>query len=294
MNKTAVDDRMTEQIAVTEETGEVSYKPRAGVPKVLVTGVSSGIGKATAELFARGGYEVYGVSRSVKQGSRRYKRGGILRYLPMDVTDDQSVKRVTEKIGPMDIVVLAAGMGIAGSAEEVPIELVRKQMEVNYYGVLRVVSAVLPPMRERMYGKIIIVGSVGGRVALPMQSHYSSSKYALEAYTDALRIELKPYDIDVSIIEPGDTKTGFTANREIYIPEGSDYKDAVEHAVGVMARDEMNGETAESVAKVILKCSRSDHPKAHIICGKQYKLAGFALKHLPDRVREYAVGKLYM
>ena len=277
-----------------QEAAERKIKPLAGAPKVLVTGVSSGIGKATAELFARGGYEVYGVSRSVKPGSRRYKRGGILRYLPMDVTDDDSVRRVMAKIGPLDILVLAAGMGIAGSAEEVPIDLVKRQMDVNYYGVLRVVSAALPPMRERMYGKIIIVGSLGGRVAIPMQSHYSSSKYALEAYTDALRIELKPYDIDVSIIEPGDTKTGFTANRETFLPEDSVYKDAVEHAVKVMARDEMNGDPAENVAMAILKCSKSDHPKAHIICGRSCKLAGFALKHLPDRVREYAVRKLYM
>ncbi len=135
-------------------------------PKVLVTGASSGIGKAAAELFARCGYEVYGVSRSVKRENRRYKKGGILRFLPMDVTDERSVKETVKKIGPVDVVILAAGFGIAGTCEEIPIELAKRQMEVNYFGVMRVVSAVLPPMRERMYGRIIIIGSLGGSRAI--------------------------------------------------------------------------------------------------------------------------------
>ncbi len=269
-------------------------KPYDGLPRVLVTGASSGIGKACAELFARGGYEVYGVSRSVKRETRRYKQGGILRFLPMDVTDAASVKQVTEKIGPVDVAILSAGFGIAGAAEEVPIELARQQMEVNYFGVLRVVSAVLPAMRKRMYGRIILIGSLAGRVSIPMQSHYSSSKYALSAYADALRMELAPYDIDVTIIEPGDTKTGFTEKRRVFLPEGSPYREKVLHAVGTMEKDEQNGGSAEDIARLILSVARSDHPKAHIIPGMKNKLLGLLIRSLPDRAREAVVKKIYL
>ena len=263
-------------------------------PKVLVTGASSGIGRAVAELFARCGYEVYGVSRSVKRENRRYTKGGILRFLPMDVTDERSVKETVKKIGPVDVVILAAGFGIAGTCEEIPIELAKRQMEVNYFGVMRVVSAVLPPMRERMYGRIIIIGSLGGRVAIPMQSHYSSSKYALEAYSDALRLELSPYDIDVTIIEPGDVKSGFSDSREVYIPEGSPYSDMARHAIGVMDHDERSGGSPESIAKTILRVARSDKPRARVVTGIRYKFLSFLLKILPDRCREMLVKKIYL
>ena len=263
-------------------------------PRVLVTGASSGIGKATAELFARAGYVVYGVSRSVSPSSRRYKRGGILRFLPMDVTDESSVQSAIKKIGPVDLLVLAAGFGIAGTCEEVPVELAKKQMEVNYFGVLRVVSAVLPSMRRRKSGKIIIIGSMGGRIAIPMQSHYSSSKYALEAYSDALRLELRLYDIDVTLIEPGDIKTGFSDNRETYIPEGSPYDEMARHAIGVMDRDERNGASPELIANAVMRVSRSDHPKARVVPGIKYKAISLMLKIFPDSVREMLVRAIYL
>ncbi|MBR3539577.1 MAG: SDR family oxidoreductase [Eubacterium sp.] len=272
----------------------MSNEKTYSAPKVLVTGASSGIGKVTAELFARGGYEVFGVSRSLKPESRRYKNGGILRTMPMDVTNDQSVQRVIDRIGALDVVILAAGMGIAGSCEEVPVEMAREQMEVNYFGILRVVSAILPAMRKQTYGRIIIIGSVGGRVAIPMQSHYSSSKFALEAYSDALRLELKPFGIDVSLIEPGDTRTGFTDNRKLFLPENSPYRETALHAVGVMENDERNGAAPETVARSVLRTARSDHPKAQVVVGIRYKMLNQLIRHVPDRLREYLVGKIYL
>ena len=265
-----------------------------GAPKVLITGASSGIGRAAARLFTRGGYEVYGTSRSIGKESKKGKNGERYRSFPMDVTSDESVKAAAEKIGYVDILILAAGFGIAGSAEEVPVELVKKQMEVNYYGVLRVVSAFLPAMRKRRSGKIIIIGSVGGRVAIPMQSHYSSSKYALEAYADALRLELKPFGIDVTIVEPGDTKTGFTAKRETFIPDSSPYEETAKHAIGVMEHDEQSGATPEDVAKVILKVAKSDNPRARVAVGVKYKALCILIKFLPDRIREMVMRKLYL
>jgi len=274
---------------------EISTNNNSGCPpKVLITGASSGIGQATARLFTRGGYEVYGTSRNIKRESRKGKNGERYRSFPMDVTSDESVKAAAEKIGYVDVLILAAGFGIAGTAEEVPIELAKKQMEVNYFGVLRVVSAFLPAMRERRSGKIIIIGSVGGRVAIPMQSHYSSSKYALEAYSDALRLELKPFGIDVTIVEPGDTKTGFTAKREAFIPDGSPYEETARHAIGVMEHDEQSGAAPEDVAKVILKVAKSDNPRARVAVGLKYKALCILIKFLPDRIREMVMRKLYL
>ena len=278
-----------------EVLGKISTNNKTScAPKVLITGASSGIGQAVARLFARGGYEVYGTSRSIKKESKKGKNGERYRSFPMDVTSDDSVKAAAEKIGYVDILILAAGFGIAGSAEEVPIELVKKQMEVNYYGVLRVVSAFLPAMRERRSGKIIIIGSVGGRVAIPMQSHYSSGKYALEAYSDALRLELKPFGIDVTIVEPGDTKTDFTVKRETYIPKGSPYEETARHAIGVMEHDEQSGSAPDSVAKAVLKVAKSDNPKARVAVGLKYKALCLLLKFLPDRIRLMFVRKIYL
>lgn len=269
-------------------------KPVYDPPKVLITGASSGIGRACAELFAKGGYAVYGVSRSMKRSVRRYRSGGSIHFLPMDVTDEDSVRNTIRKIGPVDTAILSAGFGIAGSCEEVSVGLAKRQMEVNYFGVLRVVSEILPPMRKRMYGRIILIGSLGGRVAVPMQSHYSSSKSALAAYSDALRMELAPYDIDVTLVEPGDTRTGFTDKREVYIPEDSPYKEQTAHAIGVMEKDEREGLSAESVAKTILRCARSDHPPARVIPGIKGKCLGVLIRVLPDRTREYIVKKKYL
>ena len=169
---------------------------------VLVTGASSGIGLACADLLARRGFRVYGASRTATEPERAFPS------LRMDVDDDVSVAegvaRVLEREGRIDAAVNCAGFGIAGA---------KRQFETNFFGVLRVCRAVLPAMRERRAGTIVNVSSIAGLVPLPFQGFYSASKFALEGMSEALRMEVRPFGIRVVLVEPGDCRTHFTANR---------------------------------------------------------------------------------
>ncbi|MCR5339461.1 MAG: SDR family oxidoreductase [Lachnospiraceae bacterium] len=261
---------------------------------VLVTGASSGIGKACAELFAKKGYTVTGVSRHCKEGEKRYHSGGSITMARLDVTDEEAVFDFVKNAGGFDIAVLSAGMGIAGAVEDVPTSLVRQQMEINYFGVLHVCRALLPGMRKRRDGFLCIVGSFGGKVSIPMQAHYSATKYALEALSDAMRLECEPYGVKVTIIEPGDTRTGFTKNRRLYLKDGSDYNEEVRHAVGIMAHDEKSGDPPMLAARQVYRLSKMPNPPARVVIGWKYKLLWIAVKFMPDALREKIIKSLYL
>lgn len=265
---------------------------------VLVTGASSGIGKVTAELFAEHGFTVWAAARSVRAGSER--RGpGELRYLPMDVTSEGSVARAVAEIaagGGLGIVVHSAGMGIAGAAEDTPEEAIRDQFEVNFFGVLRVNRHALPLLRERHRGLVLIVGSVAGRVPLPFQSHYSATKYALDSYAESLRIEAGPLGIDVTVVEPGDTRTGFTDARRLAVPDGSPYAARVAKAVATMARDERAGTPPEVAARAMLALAqrrRPFGPPIRVTIGSAYKAVLAAHRVLPGRVFARMLARRY-
>ncbi len=262
--------------------------------KVLITGASSGIGKAIALLFCANGYHVTGVSRSCREGTRHFDGGGSLTMRRMDVTKSSSIQHVVRDLPEIDIAVFAAGMGVAGSIEDTPIEYARQQMDVNYFGTLRCCKAVLPIMRQNGHGLILVIGSVGGRISIPMQSHYSSSKFALEALVDALRIEAAPYNIKACLIEPGDTRTGFTSKRKTYYKPDSPYNDAVQHAVGQMEKDEMNGDSPFLVARIALALSYRKNPPARVTAGLKYKAIVKLTDLVPDRIREALVSSIYM
>lgn len=261
---------------------------------VFITGASSGIGKACALLFAHAGCHVTGVSRSCPEGTKHFPEGGSLTLRRMDVTKKASIQRVVRDLPKIDIAILAAGMGVAGSIEDTPLEYARQQMEVNYFGVLRSCQAILPVMRQAGEGKILVIGSVAGRISIPMQSHYSSSKYALEALVDALRMEVRPFGITASIIEPGDTKTGFTDCRKTYYKEGSPYNEAIEHAIGQMEKDERNGGSPYQIARIAMKLAEKKNPPAKVTAGLQYKAVVQLTRFVPDRLRESIVQSIYM
>ncbi len=262
---------------------------------IFVTGASSGIGKACAIEFAKNGCQVVGVSRTIAEGTETFPGGGTLTCKRLDITDEAVAKDFVEALSNIDIAILCAGMGVAGPAESTPMELVRRQMEVNYFGTLNVAGPVLKRMREKGNGLLIVIGSIAGRVPIPMQSQYSSSKYALEAYTDAVRMEMKRFGVKASIIEPGDTKTGFTEAR-VTDCDGDTvaYGQVVRKSVAKMARDEQKGRGPESVAKVAWKLACKSDPPARVPVGFEYKALMQLLRIMPDRAKEAILSKMYL
>ena len=260
---------------------------------VFVTGASSGIGRACAMMFARNGCDVTGVSRNTEEKTEHFAGGGSLTLRKLDITDEVATREFIGKLPCVDIAILCAGMGVAGPAETAPSELTRKQMEVNYFGTLNAAQPCLSRMRKRGNGLLIIIGSIAGRVSIPMQSQYSASKYALEAFTDAVRMEMKQYGVRACIIEPGDTKTGFTAARETQEGDAG-YGSVLEKSVAKMAADEQNGRSPESVAKVALALAGRKNPPARVPVGLDYKALMALLRVMPDRTKEFILSRLYL
>ena len=263
---------------------------------VFVTGASSGIGRACALMFAENGCSVTGVSRNTEEKTEHFEGGGSLELRRLDVTDEKATREFIEKLPGVDIAVLCAGMGVAGPAETTPADMTRQQMEVNYFGTLNAAQPCLTRMRAQGKGLLIVIGSIAGRVSIPMQSQYSASKYALEAFTDAVRMEMKQYGVRACIIEPGDTKTGFTAARvtQDASEAGKEYGSILNKSVAKMAKDEQNGRSPDSVAKVALAVAGRKDPPARIPVGIDYKALMVLLRVLPDRGKEFILSKLYL
>lgn len=176
---------------------------------VLVTGASAGIGKATAILLAQNGYNVYGAARRTEK-MQDLKNYGI-KPIALDVTKDESVTACVEQIfkeaGSIDILTNNAGFGSYGAIEDVTMQDAKYQLDVNVFGAMRLTQLVLPKMRQNKYGKIVNLSSVGGKIASPLGGWYHASKFAIEALSDAMRLEVKQFGIDVIVIQPGGTKS---------------------------------------------------------------------------------------
>jgi NAD(P)-dependent dehydrogenase (short-subunit alcohol dehydrogenase family) len=251
---------------------------------VLVTGASSGIGRACAELLAAHGYRVYGASR-------RPVAGPLVESITMDVTNDASVRDavagVIAREGRIDIVVNNAGIGIAGAVEDTSVEEAREQFEVNFFGALRVCRAVLPVLRKQRASYIVNIGSIGGLIAIPYQGLYSASKFALEGLTESLRLELRQFGVRVVLIEPGDCRTGFTDNRRMTADSQSNlaYRVRFQRAVERMAADERNSAGPEAVARLLLRIVKKARPRLRYTAGPVPQRGAIWLK----RVTPYAL-----
>ncbi|WP_223654281.1 oxidoreductase [Hymenobacter psoromatis] len=185
----------------------------------LVTGASSGIGKATAVLLAQNGYHVYGAARRTEKMEELKKYG--IKPISLDVTKEESlagcVEQILKEAGSIDILVNSAGSSNFSALEDTPISDAKSQFELNLFGVARLIQLVLPAMRKNKYGKIVNISSVNGKFSLAMSGWYSASKFALEGLSDALRNEVKQFGIDVIVIEPGGTKTEIAALSSDYL-----------------------------------------------------------------------------
>ncbi len=256
---------------------------------VLVTGASSGIGRETADLFAMNGFKVYAASRHpVNTGNPS------IIPIEMDVTDSKSIEKAASKIEELGMIIHCAGFGVSGSAEMMPEDRARAQMDTNYFGVLNVDRVFLPLLRRNRRSLVLITGSFAGLVSIPYQSHYSSSKYALEAYTRALRLEAGQFGVRACIVEPGDTKTGFTKARSSDEPSNSPYLEQCQDSVEHMAYDEQNGKPADSVAKVFLKLAHRTNPPVSVAVGVGYKVLALLVKLLPARLANWIVKLIYI
>ena len=259
-------------------------------PVCVVTGGSSGIGKATANLLANSGYTVY-------EFSRRGADAPGVRHITADVTDPAQVKAAFAEIvaaeGRLDLLVSNAGFGISGAVEFTDVADARAQMEVNFFGALHCVQAALPVMRAAGQGRIVLVSSVAAPIAIPFQSFYSATKAAVNSLTLALRNEVKPFGVKVCAVLPGDVKTGFTAARKKSLAGADVYGKALEHAVAVMEHDEQNGMPPERVAKTVLHAASERNPCAFRVVGAQYRLFVFIAKLLPATWTNALVGLIY-
>jgi len=264
---------------------------------VFLTGGSSGIGRAAAELLAENGYTVFAASRNPPDTVRDFPGGGGIRPVTLDVRDQLSVDSATEAVlaqSDIGIVIHSAGIGIACPGEEFRAEAVGNIMETNFTGVLRVNSRILPHLRQRGGGLCIIIGSVAGIFPVPFQAHYCSSKAALDLFSAALRMELRDYGVHVCLIMPGDMNTNFTDSRTYEIDEKSPYYEACVSAVRKMEKDEQRGSPPVSAARAILRICGHKNPPRRTIIGLGYKLLAFLGRFLPDRLIEAVLRKMYL
>jgi NAD(P)-dependent dehydrogenase (short-subunit alcohol dehydrogenase family) len=260
---------------------------------VLVTGASSGIGLACATVLAAQGFRVYGTSRRPNAAPQ-----GAVTMLETDVTDDRSVEQavaaVLDREHRLDILVNNAGMGIAGPVEDTSIEQAKSQLEVNFFGAFRACRAVLPAMRSQRSGYIVNIGSIGGLVAIPYQAMYSASKFALEGFSESLRMEVRPFGIRVVIIEPGDHKTALTENRRVEVLSASPYGDSFQAALSKTAHDEQSGPGPEQIARLLHRIVNQRNPRLRYTIGPAAQRAAVLLKRLtPYSLVEYVMRTYY-
>lgn len=257
----------------------------------LVTGASSGIGKAIAFKLIEDGLTVYVAARRVEKMQDLQQRGAIV--FKMDITQDNDVKRVVEQIennhDGVDILVNNAGYALIGAMEDTTIEDARRQFEVNLFGLANLTKAALPSMRAKKFGKIVNISSLSGKIYVPFGTWYHASKHALEGWSDCLRLELMPFNIDVIIIEPGATKTEFPDVTLAPMMERSGNT-----AYSTMAKrieqtiksyDEPgNADDPSVVAKVVSQAIKARKPKTRYTAGKYTKILILMRLFLGDRI----------
>ena len=282
--------------ATATTSSPASTADHGGTRTALVTGASSGIGEDTARKLRALGYIVYGAARRSDRLQALTADG--IRPLAMDVTDDASmssgVNRILEETGRIDVLVNNAGYGSYGAIEDVPIDEARRQFEVNVFGLARLT----PHMRIQGSGTIINISSIGGKLTTPLGGWYHATKYAVEALSDALRIELSPFGIDVVVVEPGGIRTEWASIAADHLEataEGSAYADQIRGVAGAM-RSESNRRhysPPEVIARTVGKIVTARHPRTRYAVGFMAKPLIAARRVLPDRAFDQLIGAAF-
>jgi short-subunit dehydrogenase len=268
---------------------------------VLITGCSSGIGRATALRLAGGGWKVYATARRPDTLSELAEAG--CETLALDVTDEQSmavaVAQIEQAEGAIGVLINNAGYSQSGAIETVPLDAVRRQFETNVFGLVRLTQLVLPKMRAQRSGKIVNVGSMGGKLSFPGGGHYHATKHALEAISDAMRYELAGFGIDVILLEPGliTTEFGETATASMADVEiaGDDPYATFNATVGAVTKGAYEGPMRllgggpDRVAKTIERALKRNHPPARIKITPSAKVTIALRRLMPDKLWDAAM-----
>jgi NAD(P)-dependent dehydrogenase (short-subunit alcohol dehydrogenase family) len=272
------------------------------VSAVLVTGCSSGIGRATAERLARSGWTVYASARRLESMDGLEEAG--CRLLRLDVTDASSMRAAVEEIeraeGAVGALVNNAGYSLSGAVESVTLEDARRQFETNVFGLAHLTQLVLPAMRREGWGRIVNISSMGGRLTFPGGGWYHATKHALEALSDALRFEVQGFGIDVVVIEPGLIRTNFAETAVGSIPVGDEPYGRFNAAVGAATAGAYDGfygrrlgGRPDTVARTIERALSAKRPRARYRVTPSAKLFLTLRRLLPDRGWDALVGRTY-
>ncbi len=253
---------------------------------ILITGISSGFGKQTARLLAEKGHIVFGTVRK-EIGSDKQ-----VTYLRMDLMDQDSIKMAVSAIlgkeGRIDVLINNAGMHTGGPIETSPLENIKLQMDTNFLGMVLLTREVLPVMRKQGGGTIINFSSIGGLMGLPFQSFYSAGKFAIEGFSEALRMEVRQFNIKIVVINPGDFHTSNSANRRNYLaPTGINdpYHEQFEKTLSIIEKDESNGWEPVVLATKLVNIVECKNPRQrYIIASFEQKLAVVLKYVLPGKL----------
>ena len=256
----------------------------------IITGASTGIGKTAAEALARKGYRVFGTSRRVKS------EGPVgVEMVVCDVTDQQSVDRlvahVLAKAGQIDLVVNNAGLGLVGGAEESSVKQVQALFDVNLFGVMRAVNAVLPSMRNRRAGRIINISSALGLAPGPYLAHYSATKHALEGYSEALDHEVRSFGVRVVLIEPAYTRTAMESNSLEADTPIAEYAETRARVFALNAEMLANGDDPSVVAHAIIRAANERAPRLRYPAGKTARQISILRRLVPSRMFDKSLRK---
>jgi NAD(P)-dependent dehydrogenase (short-subunit alcohol dehydrogenase family) len=270
-------------------------------PRVaLVTGGSSGIGEEAARRLRKAGFEVYAVARRLDRMAGLEKDG--VRVFGMDVTDDTSmttgIERILGDTGRIDVLVNNAGYGSYGAVEDVSIDEARRQFEVNLFGLARLTQLVTPVMRHNGGGRIINISSIGGVIYEPFGAWYHATKFAVEGFSDSLRVELKPFGIDVVIVRPAGILTEWNAIARDGLLEtsrGGAYEQYADSAVRTLERvdNRLMSSSPKTVAKTIVKAATASHPRSRYASGKGARILPATRRLMPDRVFDAMLARAY-
>lgn len=260
----------------------------------LVTGASTGIGRAAAELLHARGWKVYGVSRGIEQAVPK----PAFVTANVDVTKEADVSALFARIAQdeqrLDAVVNCAGYALAGSVEETSLEAARAQLETNFLGAANVCRLALPVMRAQKRGHVVNVASIAGLIPMAFQAHYCASKAALTAFTRALRLEVFREGVQVSLIEPGDFATNITSARRFSHPPESSQYPAFARTLKVIEKDEKGAAPPDTVAELIARVLDDPSPRPSYLVGPFIQRLAVTLRaFVPARFFDWVLTKLY-